>query len=104
LKIYFIDKYRKNLKISKAFKDVDIKESFKFKKAKEDFVIATELPAEEDIKDAKRLDNIIFITEDIKDKNIWNLATKFKTIDIIDMNMNEDYIINRCRRIMEEYK
>lgn len=96
MKVYIIDKNKKNLNIIKSIPEADVKDTYKYKATKNDYTIIFDMPLKEEIADAKKLNNIIFITNKLDEKSIWELINEYKTVDIINAEMEEEYIIERC--------
>lgn len=101
MKIYFIDKTGKNLRVMKliqenGFDNIERKDTYSFRTTKNDYVVLSEYddknPENEYL---EKYSNLIIITGN-KDKNIaWKLASRYKSIDIIYSDMDEEYIAKR---------
>lgn len=104
MKIYFIDKTTKCSKYIKKLENhfeenIVLKKDTNFKMTKNDFVIITDLDIDDNL---KKLKNIIFLVTDKSYKSVWNKASEYNSIDIIDICMPEEYIINRIIKKVEE--
>ena len=105
MKIYFIDKHEKYLNIkNKLEKELNI-ENIEYKKDtkhriyKTDFVITMDF--ENEYEEYKKINNLIVITNKKSKNEIWNIANKLNTKDIILNDNNYDYIVKRIKRIIE---
>lgn len=103
MKIYFIDKSGKNLKIKKLLEDIGIenvehKDSYSFRCTKNDYVILSEYNHREDNTALKRFNNLIIVLDNNKPEISWELASEYKTIDIIYSKCGEEYIAQRIAK------
>lgn len=105
MKIYFIDKFEKYLNIKKKLEkelnieNIEHKKDIKHRIYKTDFVITMNF--ENEYEEYSKINNLIVITNK-KDKNeIWNIANKLNTKDIILNENNDEYIVKRIKRIIE---
>ncbi|MBQ9279884.1 MAG: hypothetical protein IJ215_02395 [Clostridia bacterium] len=105
MKIYFIDKTGRNLRIKKLIEDfgienVEHKDSYSFRCTKNDFIILSEYNEKEDNTMLKKFSNLIIVTNS-KDRNVlWMLATEYKTLDIIYDKCGDEYIANRIVKLI----
>lgn len=102
MKIYFIDKFEKNLSIKKKLEElevenIELKKDVKHRINKTDYVIT--LDFENEYEEYKKINNLIIITNKTNKNEIWNMANKLNTKDII-LNQNDDYIANRIKNII----
>lgn len=102
MKIFLIDKTRKLKRISKALEtsgveNIESKEDLKFRMTKNDYLILSD---EDNLDGLEKLKNIILLVKDKNYKYIWNFINKYKILDIIDLELNEDYIANRIIKIV----
>lgn len=108
MKIYLIDKYRKNTKLVKILKEhglenIEQKDDTKYRINKTDVVISIEL--ENDQESYKKINNLIVLTQSSDKNQIWNIANKLNTRDIIQIKENnEDYMANRIIKCIGEIK
>lgn len=100
MKIYIVDNTRKMKQIKKEFEDynIEIKENAKFKMTKNDYVILSD--EEGTLDGIENLKNIFVLVKDKNYKYIWKLANAYKTIDIIDGNLDAIYIAERIKTKM----
>ena len=99
MKVYLLDNDRKIKKIKKELEkvySVESKENLKFKMTKNDFVIVSD--AEGVMEGLDKLKNLIMLVTRKDKKYIWQLVNEYKTIDIIDNLMSEEYIVERIER------
>ena len=101
MKVFCIDKFNTlNKYIKNLDKDsIEIKENCKFRMTKCDVVITSD---ENSFEGLEKLKNIIILVKNKDYKFIWKLVNSYKTIDIIDINMPEEYILNRIKRVVSE--
>lgn len=103
MKIYFIDKYQKNLNIKKRLEELNLeieyKPDIKHRIYKTDFVIT--LDFENEYEEYKKINNLIIITEKTDKKEIWNMANNLNTKDIILNQNNNEYIAKRIKKVIE---
>jgi hypothetical protein len=108
LKIYLIDKYRKNTKLIKALEEsgitnIEQKEDINYRINKTDIVISTD--GEVDYDGYQKINNLIILTKTNEKNQIWNMANKLNTKDIIQIkNNNEGYIAERIKKCIGEIK
>ena len=76
---------------------IEAKENCKFKMTKNDFVVVSD---EVKIEGLEKLKNIIILTKDKDYKYIWRLSNMYKTVDIIDGSMSEEYIAKRILKMV----
>lgn len=101
MKIYFIDKFGKYLNIKKkledlSFENIEHKENIKHRINKSDIVISFDFDGQ--YEEYKKVNNLIIVTETINKNDIWNIANKLNTKDIILYKKeNEEYIANRIK-------
>lgn len=101
MKIYLIDNTSKIKRVKKELEQIFIietKENCKFKMTKNDFVVLSDETGT--LEGLDKLKNIIFLTTNKDYKYIWKLVNQYKTIDIIDNNAEEDYIVKRVKKII----
>ena len=82
-------------------KDLNIehKENLKFRINKTDIVITTDF--ENNYEDYEKINHLIIITRCKDKKEIWNMAEKLNTMDIIyDNSENYEYIGKRISKIL----
>ena len=105
MKVFLIDNVRKMKRLRSMLEDklnIESKDNCKFKMTKNDYVIISDEIGFPD--ELEKLKNIIFLIKDKSYKNIWRLANNYKAVDIIDSNLDEEYISYRiCRLIQEEW-
>lgn len=106
MKVYYIDKLKKNLiikdkLIENGIENVEVKSSYNFKATKNDYVILSEYNEKDSENDLlKKINNLIIITRE-KDKDIiWKAVNSYKTIDIISYDSDKDYIAQRISKIV----
>lgn len=102
MKIYLIDSNQKMKKIIRELEkleieNIEIKNDNKFKMTKNDFVITCD---ETPLEGLEKLKNIIFLMNSKDYKYAWNMANNYKTIDLIDLNMPEEYIAKRIKNML----
>ena len=108
MKIYLIDKYRKNTKLIKALEEsgitnIEQKEDINYRINKTDIVISTD--AEVDCDGYQKINNLIILTKTNEKNQIWNMANKLNTKDIIQIKSNNDgYIAERIKKCIGEIK
>lgn len=98
MKIYIIDNTRKLKKIKNELEkeyDIEERDNINFKMTKNDYVILSD--ETKNIENLEKLKNIIILVEEKSYKYIWKLATEYKTIDIIDNEQDEKYIVERIK-------
>ena len=105
MKIYFIDKTGRNLRIKKLMEEsgienIEHKESYSFRCTKNDFVILSEYNERDDNTALKRFSNLIVITDSNNSDIAWKLATEYKTVDIIYEKCGEEYIASRIVKLI----
>lgn len=101
MKIYIVDNIRKLKKVKKELEEyftVESKENCNFKMTKNDYAIVCD--EEGSLEGIDKLKNIIFTTNNKDYKYIWKIANELKTIDIIDINLNENFISNRIKKLI----
>ena len=104
MKIYFVDKYKKNLNIKKKLEELGIenieyKENINYRIYKTDVVISFDF--ENDYEEYKKVNNLILITDKKEKNDIWNMANMLNTRDIILNQDNNEYIANRIKNVIE---
>lgn len=102
MKIFLIDEGIKIKRINKELEkyeieNIELKENCKFKMTKKDYMIITD---DSKFDDLEKLKNIIIIVKNKDYKYIWQLANTYRTIDIIDSNMSDEYIAKRIEKII----
>lgn len=97
MKIYIVDNTRKMKQIKKEFVEynIEIKENAKFKMTKNDYVILSD--EEGTFEGIENLKNIFILVKDKNYKYIWKLANAYRTIDIIDGELDAEYIAERIK-------
>lgn len=105
MKIYFIDKDGKYLNIKKKLEALEIesiehKADVKHRINKTDYVITLDFENEYDA--YKKINNLIIITDKTNKKDIWNMANRLNTKDIILNQGSEEYIAKRIKNIIKE--
>ena len=102
MKLYIVDNTRKMKEIKRALEDYNLetKENVKFKMTKNDYVILSD--EEGTLDGIENLKNIIILVKDKNYKYIWKLANAYKTVDIIDENMESEYIANRIKSLISQ--
>lgn len=74
--------------------NIEHKENVKHRINKTDFVITVDF--ENEYEEYKKINNLIILTDKSDKKEIWNMANKLNTKDIIELKKdNEDYISQR---------
>lgn len=98
MKIYIVDNTRKMKEIKRALEEynIEIKETTRFKMTKNDYVILSD--EEGTLDGIENLKNVIILVKDKNYKYIWKLANTYKTVDIIDGNMETKYIVSRIEK------
>ena len=100
MKIFLLDNDKIMKKIKKQLEEeyvIESKNDCNFKMTKNDFAIINNFYPIDGI---EKLKNIIFLTNNKEYNVVWNLATTYKTIDVIDCNQSDGYIINRIQKII----
>ena len=101
MKVFIVDNTRKLMKIRKELeKDftVESKKDCSFKMTKNDFaIISDEIGL---LDGAEKLKNVFFITTDKRPEAIWNYASNYNTVDIIDNKLDEAYMAQRIKKKM----
>lgn len=93
----------KNLSIKKAIEEIkqleiEHKENLHFRINKTDVVITTDF--KNNYEDYKKVNRLVIITKSKDKKEIWNMAEKLNTIDIIyDESKNHEYIGKRIANL-----
>ena len=78
---------------------IEIKESVKHRINKTDIVITVDF--ENEYENYKKINNLIILTNKKDKKEIWNMANKLNTKDIISLENNEEYIIKRIEKMLK---
>lgn len=101
MKIFCIDKYNNLNKIIKNLdcESVERKEDCKFRMTKNDYVVISDC---DDFNGLEKLKNIIVLVKDKNYKHIWKISNSYKTLDVIDINMPNEYIVKRIKRLVDE--
>lgn len=102
MKIFVVDKFNKYGKVIKklekiGYDAVERKENLKFRMLKNDYVI---LDDKQELDGLEKLKNIIMVLNDKNYKNVWKFANNYKTIDIIDSDVSEDYLVCRVDKLL----
>ena len=102
MKIFLVGNTRKMNKISKILENneiesIEIKENCKFRMTKNDYTILSD---EYELADIDKLKNIIILVNRKDYKYIWKLSDTYKTLDIIDAYMNDEYIVERIKKVI----
>lgn len=102
MKIYFVDKENHFNKLIQRIKQevaetVERKEDLKFRSTKNDYIIVCDESLLDGLEKQK---NIIFLVKNKEYKHIWKLSNNYKTVDLIDTEMCEDYIVKRIKRLV----
>lgn len=102
MKIFVVDKFNKHGKTIRklgkiGYDAVERKENLKFRMSKNDYVI---LDDEQELDGLEKIKNIIMILKDKNYKNVWKFADRCKTIDIIDSDVSEDYLVYRIDKLL----
>lgn len=102
MKIFVIDKFNEFGKIIKSleiigYETVEKKENLKFRMSKNDYVI---LDDKQELEGLEKLKNIIMILNDKNYKKVWKFVSNYKTIDIIDSNVSEEYLVCRIDKLL----
>ena len=103
MKIYFIDKFGKYLGIKNKLEklkveNIEYKKDIKHRIYKTDYVIT--LDFENEYEEYKKINNLIIITNKINKNEIWNMANKLNTKDIILYAEDDEYIAKRIKNII----
>lgn len=102
MKIFVIDRFNEFGKTIKSlekigYETVEKRENLKFRMSKNDYVI---LDDKQDLEGLEKLKNIIMILNDKNYKNVWKFVSDYKTIDIIDSKVSEEYLVCRIDKIL----
>lgn len=102
MKIFVVDKFNEFAKVIRklekiGYDGVERKENLKFRMTKNDYVI---LDDKQELEGLEKLKNIIMILNDKNLKNVWKMVNDYKTIDIIDSGVSEEYLVNRIDKIL----
>ncbi len=102
MKIFVVDKFNKFASIIRklekiGYDGVERKENLKFRMTKNDYVI---LDDNQELEGLEKLKNIVMILNDKHYKNVWKMSNDYKTIDIIDSNVSEEYLVSRIDRLL----
>lgn len=97
MKIFLIDRYNKNYDIVKGLQthgieNIETKENTKIKATKNDVLILLE---DSDFEALSKTTKVIWITKNNNEKDIWKFVNLYNCIDIIDANLDREYIIKR---------
>lgn len=106
MKIFLIDKYNNLNKFEKSLKEIEIeniekKENCKFRMTKNDYILTSD---ENDLEGLDKLKNIIILVKNKEYKHIWNFVNRYKTLDVIDINMPSEYVAERIKRLVSDEK
>ena len=74
-------------------------ENVKHRINKTDIVITVDF--ENEYENYKKISNLIILTNKKDKKEIWNMANKLNTKDIISLENNEEYIIKRIEKMLK---
>lgn len=103
MKIYVVSSNRQmqklKMELEKSY-DVEEKENGKIRMTKNDFVLLSD--EEGTLEGMEKLKNIIFLASHQEPSYVWKLVTQYKTIDIIDSRMEEEYIVSRVQRVIQQ--
>ena len=102
MKIFVVDKFNEFAKVIRklekiGYDGVERKENLKFRMTKNDYVI---LDDKQELEGLEKLKNIIMILNDKNLKNVWKMVNDYKTIDIIDSGVSEEYLVNRIDKLL----
>lgn len=97
MRIYLIDKYGKHFDIIKKLQErgienIESKTSVKIRSTKNDMIILLD---DGDTEGLSKTSKIVWVTTTKNVRNIWKFINEYNCIDIIDGNMDRDYIIGR---------
>lgn len=108
MKVYFIDKTGKNLRIKNEIEDygiknIETKDTYKFRCAKNDYVIVSEYVENEPDNDALlKYNNLVFLIDNASKEIIWELVNKYQVVDVISSKCEERYIAERITKLIKE--
>lgn len=97
MKLFLIDKYGKNYDMvksleKKGIENIEVKDNCKLRATKNDILVLLE---DSDLEEIPKTTNIILVTKNKNVKFIWNFINTYHCIDVIDANMDRDYVVNR---------
>lgn len=101
MKFFYIDKNNSLNKLVNnfEFENIERKEDCKFRMTKSDYVLISDLESFEGL---DKLKNIIVLAANKEYKHIWKIVSSYKVLDVIDMNMTNEYITKRINRLVKE--
>lgn len=108
MKIYFIDKTGRNLRLKSLIEkngipEIEVKNTYSFRTTKNDISILSEYREKDNENELlEKINNLIVITRDKSKELIFNLANKLKTIDIIYDGCGEEYIGQRIAKLIKQ--
>ena len=102
MKVFLIDRYGKNYDIvksleEKGFTNIEVKETAKVRTTKNDVLVLLE---DANLEEIPKTASVILITKNKNVKFIWKFIQTYHCLDIIDANMDRDYIVRRIAQRM----
>ena len=104
MKIFLIDKYGKYYDLVKklhknGIANIEVKNDCNIRLTKNDFVIYVD---DNESIEISKTPSIIILTDNKEPNYIWNIANKYNCNDIIDINLDVDYIAKRIANILQK--
>lgn len=82
-----------------GIENLEHKQDTKHRINKTDYVITVDFENQYD--EYRKINNLIIVTDKTNKKDIWNMANKLNTKDIILNQKNDEYIAKRIRNIIK---
>lgn len=105
MKIFFIDKKGKKLRLKKLLEEtglgtIEYKNNYSFRCTKNDIVILSEYDEREDYTSLKKYHNLIVIINKEDIPLVWKLINEYDILDVVYDNTGEEYIAERIAKLI----